>query len=280
VTAGEALLQAIDLLTTGAVPEPRLTAEVLLGYALHKNRTWLYAHPEHILSELEWLHFGRYLHERIQGRPTQYITKTQEWYGRPFRVTPAVLIPRPETEHVIERALELSPRPQRILDIGTGSGAIAITLALELQAEVFATDLSLEALLVARENAGRLEARVEFVNCDLAAAIRGSFDLVVSNPPYVPEDEIPGLQREVRDHEPRIALNGGSQGLELYRKIIPQAELLLKTGGALLFEMGYRSEPGIREALGPGWCDVKTGYDLAGLPRVLCARRLSPASVL
>jgi release factor glutamine methyltransferase len=280
VTAGDALLQAIDLLTTGAVPEPRLTAEVLLGHALHKNRTWLYAHPEHILSELEWLHFGRYLHERIQGRPTQYITKTQEWYGRPFLVTPAVLIPRPETEHVIERALELSPRPQRILDIGTGSGAIAITLALELRAEVFATDLSLEALLVARENAGRLDARVEFVNCDLAAAIQGSFDLVVSNPPYVPDDEIPGLQREVRDHEPHLALNGGDQGLELYRRIIPQAELLLNPGGALLFEMGYRSEPGIRAALGPGWSDVKTGYDLAGLPRVLCAKRASSVSVL
>lgn len=273
MTATDAIRQAIGLLERGAVPAPRLTAEVLLAHALRKERTWLYAHPEHPLSELEWLHFGRYLHERIQGRPTQYITKTQEWYGRPFLVTPAVLIPRPETEHVIERALELSPRPHRILDIGTGSGAIAVTLSLELKAEVFATDLSLDALLVARENSRRLDAKVEFVNCDLASAIRGGFDLVVSNPPYVPEDEIPGLQREVRDHEPRLALNGGNQGLELYRQIIPQAEQLLKPGGALLFEMGYRSESGIRDSLGPIWSDVKTGYDLAGLPRVLSATK-------
>ena len=274
MTAGDALLQAIDLLTSGAVPEPRLTAEVLLGHALHKNRTWLYAHPEHILSELEWIHFGRYLHERIQGRPTQYITKTQEWYGRPFLVTPAVLIPRPETEHVIESALELSPRPRRILDIGTGSGAIAITLALELKAEVFATDLSFEALLVARENARTPRRQSRIRQLRSGRGHPGPLGLAQSSdPPYVPEEEIPGLQREVRDHEPHLALNGGDQGLELYRRIIPQAEQLLKPGGALLFEMGYRSEPGIRDALGPGWCDVKTGYDLAGLPRVLCAKR-------
>lgn len=270
MTAGETLRQGHDLLSKANVPAPRLTAEVLLTHALKKDRTWLYAHPEHVLSEVEWLHYGRYLHERLAGKPTQYITKVQEWYGRPFRVTPAVLIPRPETEHLIEHALQLGG--QRILDIGTGSGAIAVTLALELKAEVFATDLSLDALTVARENAAALAARVEFVNCDLAAAVCGPFDLVVSNPPYVPGDEIPGLQTEVRDFEPRMALDGGAEGLVLYRRIVPEAERLLRPGGRLLFEMGYRSEAGIRASLSSRWQEIETGYDLAGLPRVLTAR--------
>lgn len=269
-TLGDALRQGIDLLSKDEIPSPRLTAEVLLAHAVRKDRTWLYAHPEYTLSDLEWLHYGRYLHERLGGKPTQYITKVQEWYGRLFRVSPAVLIPRPETEHVIERALQLGG--ERILDIGTGSGAIAVTLALEMKAKVVATDLSIEAVRVARDNADAFRAEVEFVNCDLASAIAGEFDLVVSNPPYVPDDELPGLQREVRDFEPRVALDGGEEGLALYRRIIPEAGRLLRRGGHLLFEMGYRSEPGIRASLGPCWQEIESLHDLAGLPRVLSAR--------
>jgi release factor glutamine methyltransferase len=273
VTAGTALQQGLELLTNAAVPEPRLTAEVLLCHALSRERIFLFSHPEHELSTVEWIHYGRYLHERMQGKPTQYITRTQEWYGRPFVVNPDVLIPRPETEHVVEHALAAARDARFILDIGTGSGALAVTLALELNGRAVATDLSRGALRVARENAVRLGARVDFVQADLAAGIAARFDLIVSNPPYIPAAEIPALQREVRDHEPHLALLGGDEGAEPYRRIVPQAERLLKPGGWLIFEIGYRGEPAVRAAFEGGpWSDVTTGYDLSGLPRVLRGR--------
>src|SRR5271168_1572762 len=131
MTIKTALLQGVDLLEDAAVPVPRLTAEVLLSHAMRCERVYLFAHPEQELREVEWLHYGRYLHERLQGKPTQYVTGRQEFYGREFRVTPDVLIPRPETEHSVEAALALSGDARSILDIGTGSGAIGITLSLE-----------------------------------------------------------------------------------------------------------------------------------------------------
>src|SRR3984893_2005272 len=185
MTVQTALVQGTRLLEEALVGVPRLTAEVLLCHALRQERVYLYAHPEQELTEVEWLHYGRYLHERLQGKPTQYITKRQEFYGREFRVTPDVLIPRPETEHVIEAALRLGSR--NIVDIGTGSGAIAVTLALETSASVVGTDISLAALGVAAANGRRHDAAVTWLACDLGSALpSGSFDLVVSNPPYVP----------------------------------------------------------------------------------------------
>ncbi|HEY3440768.1 MAG TPA: peptide chain release factor N(5)-glutamine methyltransferase [Paludibaculum sp.] len=273
MTTRTALNQGIELLAEATVPDPRLTAEVLLCHALRRERIFLYSHPEHELNTVEWIHYGRYLHERLQGKPTQYITRTQEWYGRSFRVSPAVLIPRPETEHVVEHALEAARDARTVLDIGTGSGALAVTLALELGARAVATDLSHAALAVARQNAIRLGARVDFVQADLAAGLAARFDLIVSNPPYIPAAEIPTLQREVRDYEPHLALLGGEEGAEPYRRIIPQAEQLLKPGGWLIFEIGYRGEAAVRAAFEAGpWSDVTTGLDLAGLPRVLRGR--------
>lgn len=273
MTTRTALNQGAELLADAAVPDPRLTAVVLLCHALRRERIFLFSHPEHELNTVEWIHYGRYLHERMQGKPTQYITRTQEWYGRPFSVSPAVLIPRPETEHIIEHALEVARDARFVLDIGTGSGALAVTLALELGARAVATDLSHAALGVARENAIRLQARVDFVQADLAAGLATRFDLIVSNPPYIPAAELPTLQREVRDHEPHLALLGGEEGTEPYRRIIPQVEHLLKPGGWLIFEIGYRGEPAVREAFEGGpWSDVTVGRDLAGLPRVLRAR--------
>lgn len=255
------------------MPDPRLTAEVLLCHALRRERIFLFSHPEHELNTVEWIHYGRYLHERLQGKPTQYITRTQEWYGRPFRVSPAVLIPRPETEHVVEHALEVARDARTVLDIGTGSGALAVTLALELGARAVATDLSHAALAVARRNASQLDARVDFVQADLAAGLAARFDLIVSNPPYIPAAEIPTLQREVREHEPHLALLGGDEGTEPYRRIIPQAEQLLRPGGWLIFEIGYRGEQSVRAAFEAGpWSEVTTGRDLAGWPRVLRGR--------
>jgi release factor glutamine methyltransferase len=156
----------------------------------------------------------------------------------------------------------------RVLDIGTGSGAIAVTLALETSAQVFATDISGAALNVARENARRLGAKVEFVNCDLGGAVACEFDLVVSNPPYVPETE--SLPIEVREHEPSVALYGGADGYEIYRRLIPEAARLLRPGGWLVMELGYRSREAVVEMLGD-WRDVEVLTDLAELPRVVMA---------
>src|ERR1700684_3806752 len=157
MTVQTALVQGAQLLEDdAAVAVPRLTAEVLLAHALHRERVYLFGHPEHELSEIEWLHYGRYLHERMQGKPTQYITGRQEFYGREFRVTPDALIPRPETEHVVETALRLAPRPARLLDVGCGSGILAVTLRLETGAAVWASDISPAAIRVAAGNAQRL----------------------------------------------------------------------------------------------------------------------------
>src|SRR5271157_15339 len=162
-----ALLQGTKLLEEDAISAPRLTAEVLLTHALQKERSYLYAHPEDELSEIAWIHYGRYLHERLKGKPTQYITGHQEFYGRDFRVTSDVLIPRPETEHVVEVALEVGGGARRVLDIGTGSGALAVTLCLEMGVETWATEISPAAARVAAENAARLGAPVHVVVCDL-----------------------------------------------------------------------------------------------------------------
>jgi release factor glutamine methyltransferase len=266
-----ALLQGQELLEEAKVPAPRLNAEVFLAYAVGCDRTWLFAHSNEELREVWWIHYGRYLHQRIQGTPTQYITGRQEFYGREFRVTPDVLIPRPETEHLIEAAL---PHAQgRTLDIGTGSGAIAVTLAVETKARVCATDISSAAIGVARENARRLNASVEFVHCDLGSAFgERSFDLVVSNPPYVASGE--SLAREVREHEPGIALFGGADGLDVYRRLIPEAARLVKPGGWLILELASNGAHAVEEMLEKsGWREIQIVADLAGLPRVAVSER-------
>lgn len=265
MTARTALLQGSELLAKAGIAEPRLTAEVLLCHSLKQERVFLFAHPEHELTTVEWLHFGRYLHERLKRKPTQYITKKQEFYGREFVVSPAVLIPRPETEHVVEHALAVASQQARILDIGTGSGILAATLALELGVMTTATDLSVEALRIARTNALRLGASVRFVQCDLGSALRGPFDLIVSNPPYVPEEEYQSLEPEVREYEPALALLGGP---ETYKKLIGEAERLLAPGGWLICEIGA-GQTEFLSLFEAGWSEVAVHPDLAGLPRVL-----------
>ena len=273
MTVGTALLQGTRLLEDAQIAVPRLTAEVLLGHAMRVERAWLFAHPERELSEVEWLHYGRYLHERLKGKPTQYITRKQEFYGREFRVTPDVLIPRPETEHVVETALRLAPPAGRILDVGTGSGALAVTLALETGAAAWATDLSPAALAVAAANAERLNVRVAWVACDLMSAIAGSsIDLVVSNPPYVPLGQREGLQREVRDWEPHVALFAGPTGFEIYDRLVADAPRVLRPGGWLVLELGFGSLEHVA-SLFLGWHEVRVEPDLAGIPRVIAARR-------
>jgi release factor glutamine methyltransferase len=273
MTLAAALRQGAELLEREGVQPARLTAEILLAYALRRDRTYLYSHPETELTELEWLHFGRYLHERLRGKPVQYITGRQEFYGRSFRVTPAVLIPRPETEHLVETALELAREARTAVDVGTGSGAIAVTLALEMRTRVIATDISAAALEVAAGNAERLGAEVAFVRCDLAAALAArSVDLVVSNPPYVPRHQIASLQREVRDWEPHTALCGGESGLEFYTRLAAEAERVLRPGGWLVVELGMGQHKAVGRLLSRRWSRPRIAKDLAGLPRVLAAR--------
>jgi release factor glutamine methyltransferase len=270
-----ALLQGTKLFEEELIGAPRLTAEVLLAYALHRDRTYLYSHPEHELSEIEWLHYGRYLHERLNGKPTQYITRTQEFYGRPFHVTPDVLIPRPETEHVVEAALALGKTARRFLDVGCGSGAIAITLKLETGAEVWGTDISFAALKTAADNAARLDAQVSLVACDLDSAIADrSIDVLVSNPPYVPSAELAGLPREIRDHEPCCALSSGPTGLEIYERLIAGAPRVLRPGGHLILELGYNSSDRVLELLDGDFANIRLTSDLAGIPRVVSCQLL------
>lgn len=274
MTVETALVQGTRLLEDAGIAVPRLTAEVLLAHAMRCERVRLVAHSLDELQELEWLHYGRYLHERLKGKPTQYITRRQEFYGREFRVGPEVLIPRPETEHVVETALRLARGARNVLDIGTGSGALAVTLQLEISAQVWATDISPAALVVARDNAERLGAPVRFLACDLMAAIgNSSMDLVVSNPPYVPIREREGLQREVRDWEPHVALFAGESGFELYDRIAADARRVLRPKGWLILELGFGSLAHVTNLLA-GWDNVEVVPDLAGIPRVAAAQRI------
>jgi release factor glutamine methyltransferase len=274
VTVQAALLQGTQILEKGAISVPRLTAEVLLCHALHCERPYLYAHADDELTELAWIHYGRYLHERLKGKPTQYITHRQEFFGRDFFVNADVLIPRPETEHLVESALMfLKGRPRsRILDVGTGSGAIAISVALESGRPVLASDISMRALSVAQRNRQKYGAPLSLFAADLLDAVTpSSIDLLISNPPYVPGADAANMQTEVRDWEPQIALFAGDTGFEIYHRLILGAAIALKSKGRLFMELGYRSLERVRDMLSATWTDIEVIRDLAGLPRVIGA---------
>ncbi len=282
VTLRQALAAAIAELTANAVGSPRLNAETLLMFTLGCDRAYLYAHPERALTPEEASRYRAAVRERSTGKPAQYITGHQEFWGLDLVVSPAVLIPRPETEHVVETVLDLArgvARP-RIVDVGTGSGCIALALAGELpEAEIEAVDISAEALEIAKANAARLqlEQRVRFRRSDLlqsflVAGETERFDFVVSNPPYVPEDEPEKVQREVREFEPRVAVFAGPNGMTAYERLIPQAREVLKPGGWLAVEIGFSIEAPVR-ALLAGWSEVRVIPDLQGIPRVVAARK-------
>jgi len=262
-----------------------MNAEVLLMFILGIDRAYLYAHPERELTPEEQARYEEALQERATGKPAQYITGHQEFWGLDLIVTPAVLIPRPETEHVVEMVQELAREFPftTVVDVGTGSGCIALALAKEFpQAQITATDISSEALEVARANAARqgLDRRVHFLQADLfraigedaASCVSTDVDLVVSNPPYVSEEERDKVQREVRKFEPRIAVFGGERGFDIYRRLIPEAERALRPGGWLVMEIGFTQEAEIRRLLA-GWAEVRVKSDLQGIPRVVAARK-------
>jgi release factor glutamine methyltransferase len=268
-----------DALLEAAASIDRRDAEVLLAHLLERERAWLLAHPESALSAGQLAEFSALVNRRAAREPLQYITGVQEFFGFRLKVTPATLIPRPETEHLVEAVLAwaaLQPRGAlRVLDVGTGSGAIAIALAKRLpDAEVAASDVSAAALAVARDNAERLGARVRFVESDLLAAFADGpqFDVIGANPPYVPHTDGAMLQAEVRDHEPHVALFGGTDGLDVYRRLIPQARAALRAGGLLAMELGFGQQEPLRELL-QGWHDVRFVEDYAGIARIALAER-------
>lgn len=291
---------AIARLTAENIPSPRMNAELLLMFTLSCDRAYLYAHPERQLTAEEKSRYESALAERARGVPAQYITGHQEFWGMDLIVSPAVLIPRPETEHVIEAVIEiltsaLGPRtsdikqalvttsievrgPQskvRLVDVGTGSGCIALALAKELpQAEIHATDISAAALEIARANTARhqLERRIRFHQTDLVEGLTGEFDFVVSNPPYVGESEEDTVQLEVRKFEPRTAVFAGPQGTDVIVRLIPQAYSALRPGGWLIFEISGTIAERVRKLL-EGWENVELRSDLQSIPRVAIAQK-------
>ena len=293
-----ALSEAIGQLERARVPSAPLAAELLLMHTLGRDRAWLYAHPEQELDGAGRERYFALLARRASGVPTQHLTGHQEFWGLDFEVSPDVLIPRPETEHVIEVALERlgirqnsyageRARELRIADVGAGSGCIAIALAQELPAaRIVATDISAAALEVARRNAARhgVSNRIEFIECNLLDDVFHEsritnhepryFDLIVSNPPYIGRREAPSLPREVRDHEPEAALFGGESGTEIYAPLVAEATKLLKPGGILVLELGHNSAEHVSRKLStPDWLDLAITNDLAGISRVASARR-------
>jgi release factor glutamine methyltransferase len=275
-----------NLVSEGAMrlsagPHPgraRQDAEALLFHVLGKSKAWLFAHLDDELPEDQSTRFAQIIERRYRGEPIQYIVGEAEFYGLPFRVTPDVLIPRPETEYLVEKALELAASfpALRIVDVGAGSGCIAIALAHHLpQARITAIDLSAPALAVARENAKRNGVALRFLEGDLLAPVAGEFfEIIVSNPPYVPLADRATLAVEVRDHEPAVALFAGDDGLEICRRLIPQAFAALVPGGFLLLEIGHGQSQAIAALLAAaGFGRVEFLPDLQSIPRIACAQR-------
>ena len=302
-TLRSALRDAIAQLESEHIPSAPLAAELLLMHAMGRDRTWLYAHSEQELDAATRERYFSLIARRASGVPTQHLTGHQEFWGLDFEVTPDVLIPRPETEHVIEVVLERlaiaagnatsqDDAAHRIADVGTGSGCIAVALAHEFPgARITATDISAAALEVARRNAAchGVEPRIDFIECNLLDALlhesrvtnRASrlLDAIASNPPYIGRSEAATLPREVREHEPDSALFGGEMGTEMYAPLIAQAAALLKQDGIVALELGHNSAEHVSRLLtAPVWSDLSLTSDLSGIRRVASARRTSTCS--
>ena len=279
----EALSQATQLLQEKASPAAKADAELLLSFTVGSDRSYLFSHSRDDLDlSLASIFFSR-VSERGQGKPVQYIMGRQEFRGLEFCVTPDVLIPRPETELLVEEALEcVKTAEAELVDVGTGSGCIAISLAVELaKARIFAIDLSGPALVVARRNATRHNVlkKIQFLNGDLLnplepLRLKGEVECIVANPPYVSERDFPNLQREVKDWEPKLALVASHDGLNIYERLVPQASFFLNSGGHLIMEIGFNMRERVCRLFGSEWEIEKTRTDLNGIPRVIIARKL------
>jgi release factor glutamine methyltransferase len=277
----EILREATQILQHAGVPEARRDAGSLLSHILGKDRTFLISHAEDQLDDKVLGQFQAYVARRRSGEPLQYIVGVQDFFGREFRVTPDVLIPRPETELLVEAALGVvNDSAVLICDVGTGSGCIAITLLNEVTgARAVALDNSPAALEVAKLNAQRLSVseRIVFLVSDCFSAVEPSeyqFDLVVSNPPYVPAAVLSGLQREVRDHEPLVALSPGEDGLTMIRRLLHETPAFLKTGGHLIMEIGFDQGEAVTSLVDDDvWRLIEIKPDLQGIPRIVVLQK-------
>ena len=284
----DTILQGAHRLRKAGVPEARREAGSLLAHVLGRDRSFILSHAEDAIDADHADRFQQYLERRAAGEPLQYITGHQEFFGLDFEVTKDVLIPRPETELLIEVALRLfadKTAAPFICDVGAGSGCIAITLLHELpQARAVAIDISPDALVVARRNAERhsVTDRLDFVLSDCFAALSArdsqpsAFDLIVSNPPYVEAGAMAGLQREVRDFEPQLALAAGADGLAIVRRLLVEAAGFLKTAGYFLFEIGFDQAVAVEQLVDPKtWRLLQIYQDLQGIPRTVALQKLS-----
>lgn len=280
VSIAEVLLEAASLMRSAGVPDARLDAGLLLAHVLDRDRTFIITHAEESVSEADLVRFRKVVERRASGEPLQYIVGQQEFFGLEFEVTPHVLIPRPETELLVETALELINESALICDVGTGSGCVAISLLYKVTgARAVALDISVQALQVAGRNAKRhsVDDRIEFKvsDCFNELEVEPRFDLIVSNPPYVAENAMAGLQREVRDHEPRFALTPGGDGLSVIKRLIAEGHLFLKTGGHLLIEIGFDQRDAVVELVDEKvWRVIDIYKDLQGIPRTLTLQKL------
>ncbi|MCI0419870.1 MAG: peptide chain release factor N(5)-glutamine methyltransferase [Acidobacteria bacterium] len=278
----EAIVLATERLEEAAVPGARLNAERLLAFELGQDRSYLLSHFQELITDSCLESFCARIECRRRGTPLQYLLGRQEFRGLEFEVTPDVLIPRPETELLVETALERFPIGEpRIADVGTGSGCIAVAVAnAMLGARLFATDLSEAALKIARRNASRhsVSERIQFLQGDLLLPLEPldleeKLDCVLSNPPYVAERDLPALQKEVREWEPRMALVGGPSGLDIYKRLLPQALRFLKPGGTLIMEIGYNMQAAITGLFDASWNLEAMREDFSGIPRIVAARK-------
>jgi release factor glutamine methyltransferase len=280
-TIAEAISEGAQVLREASVDEDRRTAAALLSHALLLDRAQLIIRSKEEITEPIYEEFIRLIRRRAAGEPLQYITGHQEFYGLDFEVNRDVLIPRPETEFLVERVIALARNliAPVIADIGTGSGCIAVALAVNIpHARILATDISPSAIKVARANARlhRVEERIEFLTGDLLAPLagrEGAIDILASNPPYVPASRPDLVQREVREWEPDVALFGGEEGLDFYRRLLNEAVPFVKEGGWMVCEIGYSQLASIREMIGPEWNLVEVNSDLQAIPRTLTIRK-------
>jgi len=286
VSIAESILAAAQTLRRAGVSEARRDAGSLLEYVIDRDRTFIITHAEHLISTEQLERFRECVSRRAKGEPLQYITGRQAFYGLDFEVTKDVLIPRPETELLVEAALRLicdAEAAPFICDIGTGSGCIAIALLHERpSAHALATDVSEAAIRVAQRNAARhsVSERIVFIVSDCLSSLRTDetrFDFVVSNPPYVNGWALEGLQREVRDHEPRVALTPGTDGLSIIRRLLSESTNVLKTGGYLMIEIGYDQGAAVDSLIDNNvWNLLDIHQDLQSIPRIVALQKRAP----
>lgn len=281
LTIAETLSQATRYLAEAEVSEPQLNSQTLLAHAIGSDRTHLIINFNQQVDAAASEHFWNLVKRRANGEPVQYITGVQEFYGLEFEVNPSVLIPRPETELIVEEVTKLASHQlsQLVIDVGTGSGCLAIAIARELPlARVIATDISGDALEVAKRNAEKLgvSERIEFVQTDLLEGIDSDLlpDFIISNPPYVAAHELPNIQREVREWEPDVALTDFGDGLSFFRRLLTEAPSRLKDGGYLLCEMGFTQSEQVESIAADGfWGEKRLLHDLQGIPRTIVLRK-------